>query len=74
MKLGSSSLFSPKTSSLREYLAPFITWHLSPVTYYSTNIFPSQGDETVFGSSIGNGLVILLVKKELNVEYSLRAS
>jgi len=55
-------------------LAPFIIWHLSPVTYYKTNILPSQGEDTVLGASIGKGLVILRVKKELKVGYSLRGS
>jgi len=72
MKFGSSSLFMPVTSSLREYFAPFMIWHLSPVTSSRTKILPSQGEETVLGISVGHDLVIFLVKKELKVGYSFK--
>lgn len=64
----------PRNSSVREYLWPFIIWHSSALTYPKVKTFPSQGELIELGSSSGAPLVILRVKKEQNVGYSLRGS
>ena len=64
---GSCSLLTPVTNSLKEYFAPFIIWHLSPIISSNTRTLPSHGDDIELGSYFGKGRVILLVKKELKV-------
>lgn len=49
-------------------------WHLSPVTYSTTSTLPSHGEEIVSVYNSGSWRLILRVKKEQKVGYSLKGN